>query len=108
MDVAKHLIFVCIKIWFCLVFKIIQRRKKLFFCCDLQYFFTARLDWLLKRTEMSLNFQDIIDKAFNYEEALIRQGLKQEDVEKLRDKVRDSKFVPKSIVDKQVMTRRRF
>lgn len=51
---------------------------------------------------MSLNFQDIIDNAFNYEEALERQGLKQEDVNRLRDKVKDSKFVPKSIVDKQV------
>jgi hypothetical protein len=51
---------------------------------------------------MSINFQAIIDKAFNYEKALKRQGLKQEDVDRLREKVKDSKFVPKSIVDKQV------
>ena len=55
-----------------------------------------------KKCKMALNFQEIIDKAFDYNEALKRQELKQEDVEKLREKIKDSKFVPKSIVDKQV------
>lgn len=51
---------------------------------------------------MTDNFQEIIDKAFNYKEALKRQGLKQKDVDRLRDKIQDSKNVPKFLVDKQV------
>lgn len=53
--------------------------------------------------EMYTNFQSIIDRAFNYEEALVRQNLKQEDVDRLREKVQGSEYVPQFIVDKQVI-----
>lgn len=51
---------------------------------------------------MSDNFQEIIDKAFDYDESLKRQGLKQEDVDRLREKIQGSKCIPKFVVDKQV------
>lgn len=52
---------------------------------------------------MLLRFLELIDNAFDYEEALIRQNLKQEDVNALRDKIRDSACIPSSISDKQVI-----
>ena len=47
-------------------------------------------------------FLKILNNAYNYEEALKRQNLKQQDVDQLREKARDSKYVPKFIIDKQV------
>lgn len=51
---------------------------------------------------MSETFKNILATAYNYEEALKRQNLKQEDVDRLRAKIKDSEHVPKFIVDKQV------
>lgn len=47
-------------------------------------------------------FDALINDAYNYEECLERQGLKQEDVELLREKMKRSKLVPRFIHDKQV------
>lgn len=47
-------------------------------------------------------FKHIIDCAYSYKEALERENLKQESVNRLREKVKTSKFVPKFIVDQQV------
>lgn len=52
---------------------------------------------------MSEFYHEIIDKAFDYKEALERQGLKQDDVDRLREKIQTSKCVPKFLVDKQVV-----
>lgn len=47
-------------------------------------------------------FELFIEGSYNYEEALERQGLKQEDVDLLRQKVKRSKLVPRFIHDKNV------
>lgn len=47
-----------------------------------------------------LNIHNAI--LYNYEEALKRLNLRQEDVDRLREKVKSSKDVPKFITDKQV------
>lgn len=47
-------------------------------------------------------FKKLLDNAYNYEEALKRQNLKQEDVDKLREKIKYSQHVPDFITDKQV------
>lgn len=47
-------------------------------------------------------FDELINDAYNYEECLERQGLKHEDVELLREKMKRSKLVPRFIHDKQV------
>lgn len=51
---------------------------------------------------MFYDFEEIIGRAFDYDEALERQNLKQEDVEKLRTAVEASEFVPKCLTNKQV------
>lgn len=51
---------------------------------------------------MFYDFEEIIGRAFDYDEALERQNLKQEDVEKLRTAVEVSEFVPKCLTNKQV------
>lgn len=49
-----------------------------------------------------ITFKKLLDNAYNYEEALKRQNLKQEDVDKLREKIKYSQHVPDFITDKQV------
>jgi hypothetical protein len=51
---------------------------------------------------MDPRFQRIINNAYDYQEALDRQGIKQEDVDLLREKIKRSKIVPQYIHDKQV------
>lgn len=51
---------------------------------------------------MDRKFEEIINNAYDYEEALERQGIKQEDVDLLREKIKKSKLVPQYINDKQV------
>lgn len=51
-------------------------------------------------------FAEIVNNAYNYEEALKRQGLKQADVDLLREKMKRSKLVPRFINDKQVKSKR--
>lgn len=53
---------------------------------------------------MSEVWQQILAKAYDYDEALRRQNLKQEDVDQLRLKIEGSEFVPSYILDKQVKT----
>lgn len=53
-------------------------------------------------SRMFYDFGEIIGRAFDYDEALERQNLKQEDVEKLRKAVEVSEFVPKCLTNKQV------
>lgn len=50
------------------------------------------------------NFEAVIDRAFDFKESLERQGIKQSDVDLLREKTKRSKFVPRWIHDKQVLT----
>lgn len=47
-------------------------------------------------------FMKLLQNAYNYNEALKRQNIKQEEVDRLREKVKESKYVPKFIIDKQV------
>lgn len=51
---------------------------------------------------MSQRFIELTSQAYDYDEAMKRQNLQQKDVDKLRDKVKSSKFVPKFYFDKQV------
>ena len=51
---------------------------------------------------MFSRFEHIIEGAYDYQEALKRQNLKQEDVDALREKSKQSKLVPRDIHDKQV------
>jgi hypothetical protein len=51
---------------------------------------------------MIARFREILASAFNYLNALEREKLKQSDVNLLRGKLKESKIVPKSLVDKQV------
>lgn len=48
------------------------------------------------------NFEAVIDRAFDYKESMERQGIKQSDVDLLREKTKRSKLVPRWIHDKQV------
>lgn len=47
-------------------------------------------------------FEIFIEGSYNYAEAIERQGLKQEDVDLVRQRVKRSKLVPRFIHDKQV------
>lgn len=47
-------------------------------------------------------FIKLLKNAFDYNEALKRQNLKQDHVDHLREKARGLKYVPKFIIDKQV------
>lgn len=51
---------------------------------------------------MWAGFENTIKNAYDYEEALTRQNLKQKNVDLLREKTKRSKFVPRYIHDKQV------
>lgn len=51
---------------------------------------------------MFAKFEHIIECAYDYNEALKRQNLKQEDVDLLREKAKRSKLIPRFIHDKQV------
>lgn len=57
---------------------------------------------------MYAQFEHIIKDSFNYEEALVRQKLKHEDVVLLREKIKRSKIVPRFIHDKTVIDFRHF
>jgi hypothetical protein len=49
-------------------------------------------------------FKEIIENAYDYEEALKRLNIKQKDVDLVREKVKFSKEVPRFLHDKQVKT----
>lgn len=49
-----------------------------------------------------LRFKQIINAAYNYQEAIERENLKQENIQLLREKVKSSDLVPKSLIDRQV------
>lgn len=53
--------------------------------------------------EMFARFGEILAGAYSYKKALEREKLKQEDVNLLREKLKTSKIVPQSLVDKQVI-----
>lgn len=55
-----------------------------------------------KLAEMIEKFQKICGNVYNIQEALQRQNLKQEDVERLREKLKSCGGVPKFLVDNQV------
>lgn len=61
------------------------------------------MDFLSEKTKhIEQKFVKLIKTAYNYEEALKRQNLRQEDVDLLRERAKGSKSVPKFIIDKQV------
>lgn len=51
---------------------------------------------------MFKDFKKIIDKGHSYKKSLEREGIKQENLNLVREKVKNSKYVPKSLTDKQV------
>lgn len=51
---------------------------------------------------MWAEFEHTIRDAYDYEEAMVRQNLKQKNVDLLREKTKRSKLVPRYIHDKQV------
>lgn len=55
------------------------------------------------QTKMSAEdvFKKVVESSFDYDEAMRRQNLNQVDIDRLREKVKDSKYVPKYILDKQ-------
>lgn len=48
-------------------------------------------------------FKQIIECAYDYQQAIERENLKRENLQDLREKVKSSEFVPKSLIDRQVM-----
>lgn len=48
-------------------------------------------------------FKEILGFAYDYKKALERENLKQENVNLLRERLKSSKIVPKSLVDKQLL-----
>jgi hypothetical protein len=52
--------------------------------------------------ELKATFKQILDKSFDYKEALQRVNVSQSDVNILREKLLGIKEVPKAIYDKQV------
>jgi hypothetical protein len=48
-------------------------------------------------------FSSLLNRAYDYEEALRRQNLSQSDVIRFRERIQNSKFVPKFIADKQLL-----
>lgn len=51
----------------------------------------------------SEKFMKLLRNAYDYDEALKRQNLKQDNVNRLREKIKGLKYVPKFIIDKQVI-----
>lgn len=51
---------------------------------------------------MKKSFEEIVADAYDYEAALKRQNMTQENVDRLRKAVKGSKYVPDAIIDKQV------
>jgi transcription elongation GreA/GreB family factor len=47
-------------------------------------------------------FKEILQSTYNYKEALDRERVQQDDINSLREKLKASKIVPQSLVDKQV------
>lgn len=54
------------------------------------------------RRKMFEAFEHIVEGAYDYKEALRRQGIKHSNVNLLREKIKRSKLVPRYIHDKQV------
>lgn len=53
--------------------------------------------------ELINTMAEIVARAYDYEEALVRQNQKQEDVDKLREVIKQSdSVIPKCLHDKQV------
>lgn len=48
-------------------------------------------------------FKEILATAYDYKKALDRENLKKENVKLFREKLKDSKIVPKAVVDKQLL-----
>lgn len=57
-----------------------------------------------KQTLDMERFMKVLQNAYDYNEAMKRQNLKQENVDRLRELSKKSKYVPKFIIDKQVRT----
>jgi hypothetical protein len=74
---------------------------------NLFYLILVRLQQLrlsFKVVQMLAEYQRIVEeKTFNYEKVLERLGIRQESVDLLRQKTRNSRFVPKVIDDRNVM-----
>jgi hypothetical protein len=51
---------------------------------------------------MFVDFKKILDSGYSYKKSLAREHVKQESVDLLREKIKNSKIVPKSLTDKQV------
>lgn len=51
---------------------------------------------------MSARFLELDALAYDYQAALERQNLKQEDVNRLRERIKSSEYVPQFIMDRQV------
>ena len=51
---------------------------------------------------MFKDLKNLLDKSYSYKKSLKRQNIKQENVNLLREKVKNSKYVPRSLTDKQV------
>ena len=57
---------------------------------------------LLSANKMFSDFKKILNSGFSYKKSLERENVKQESVDLLREKLKNSKIVPKSLTDKQV------
>ncbi|XP_070500251.1 alpha-tocopherol transfer protein-like [Chironomus tepperi] len=53
--------------------------------------------------DMFARFREILKSAYNYKEALDRENLTQENINLLREKLKNSKVVPQSLADKQLI-----
>lgn len=51
---------------------------------------------------MFKDLKNLLDRSYSYKKSLKRQNIKQENVNLLREKIQNSKYVPKSLTDKQV------
>jgi len=51
---------------------------------------------------MFVDFKKVLDSGYSYKKSLVREHVKQESVDLLREKIKSSKIVPKSLTDKQV------
>jgi len=51
---------------------------------------------------MFKDLKGLLDRSYSYKKSLKRQNVKQENVNLLRENVKNSKYVPKSLTDKQV------
>lgn len=51
---------------------------------------------------MFANFKSVLESGFSYKKSLEREKVDQKSVDLLREKLKDSKVVPKSLTDKQV------